>query len=233
MELDWSTQSPHIRSLYPPWQSGDGYEENIIQATEARLGSRLPTPLRTFYSTWGRRKDLTRLNQALVGPDKLVARPDALIFCFENQAVCSWAIRHEDLEKANPPVVVAYALPDWEWWEVDAPLIWMPSHTHVSDFLDTLTYHHALCGGAIHGGYTHFFHHQEYQNAWLEQQWQRTTVGPLVFGLVEDFSDDLPPLYVRNGQALAWFLGCSVAVRKMETLDEISQALQVTWVKQW
>ena len=25
MEFDWSEQSPHIRSLYRPWQPGDGY----------------------------------------------------------------------------------------------------------------------------------------------------------------------------------------------------------------
>ncbi|GCE28541.1 hypothetical protein KDA_40250 [Dictyobacter alpinus] len=233
MELDWSEQSPHIRTLYHPWQPGDGYKETIIQAAEIQLGCRLPATLRNFYATWGRHKDLTSRNQSLVGPDQLVVRSDALIFCFENQAVYSWAIRHEDLDKANPPVVGAYSLPDWEWGDVDAPLIWMPSYTHVSDFLDTLTYHHAFCGGAIHGGYTNSLRQQEFQQAWLEQQWQCRTVGPMVFGLVDEFSGAFPPLYIRNGQALTWSIGCSVAVRDIAALDEISQALQVTWAKQW
>jgi hypothetical protein len=59
MELDWSEQSPHIRSLYHPWQPGDGYDEAEIEAAEARLGFRLPSTLRNFYLAWGRRQDLT------------------------------------------------------------------------------------------------------------------------------------------------------------------------------
>src|ERR1700753_263602 len=178
MKLDWSEQSSHIRTMYAPWHPDDRYEEDVIQAVEAQMGSNLPTPLRTFYLAWGRRKDLTQFNQVLVGPDELIMRPDALIFCFENQAICSWAIRREDLTQTDPPVVVADALPDWKWSEIDAPLNWMSSHAHISDFLNTLTYHHALCGGAIHGGYTKGLRYQEYQNAWLEQYWHRTIVGP-------------------------------------------------------
>src|SRR5579885_1718914 len=110
MEFDWSEQSTHIRTLYAPWQPGDGYEENMISAQEARLGVQMPPPLRTFYQAWGKRKDMTQSNQRLLGPAELVLRPDALIFCIENQACCCWAIEHEDLEDANPPVVRADAL---------------------------------------------------------------------------------------------------------------------------
>ena len=233
MELDWSEQSPHIRTLYHPWQPGDGWEENVIAAAEARLGVRLPAPLRIFYQAWGRRKDVTQTNQSLLDPGELVRRPDALIFCAENQGTCYWAIEGKTLEEADPPVVIADALRDWEMSEISSPLIWTPSHTHVSDFLDTLTYHHALCGGAMHGGYTELFQHQESQNAWLEQHWRRTAVGPMVFGLVDGDYDDLP-FYVRNGQAaLAWLGGYSVAARSVEDIDEIGQALQVTWKHRW
>jgi hypothetical protein len=232
MELDWSEQSPHIRTLYHPWQPGDGYEENMIMAAETRLAAHLPDPLRAFYQAWGRRKDLTQTNQYLLGPAELVQRPDALIFCVENQGCNYWAILREDLEKVNPPVVTAYALPDWNMSEISSPLIWIPSYIHISDFLDTLTYHHALCGGAIHGGYTEDFRHQGFQEAWLKQHWQRTTVGPMVFGLVDEYDSDLP-FYVRDGQALAWFFGCSAATRSVEDLDEIGQILQFTWKYRW
>ena len=204
----------------------------MISTEETRLGIRLPAPLRIFYQTWGRRKDLTQTNQHLLGPTKLVRRPDALIFCVENQACSYWAIQHEVLEQVNPPVVMAYALQDWEMSEISSPLIWMPNHVHVSGFLDTLTYHHALCGGAMHGGWTELSHHQESQNAWLEQHWHRTTVGPMVFGLVDGDYGDLP-FYVRDGQALAWLGGCSAAARSVEDIDEIGQALQVTWKDRW
>ena len=38
MELDWSKQSPHMRTLYPPWQPGDSYTEATLQTAEPQLG---------------------------------------------------------------------------------------------------------------------------------------------------------------------------------------------------
>ncbi len=55
----------------------------------------------------------------------------------------------------------------------------------------------------------------------------------MCFGLEVDATDYDLPFYVRDGQALALFYGCSVAGRESEALDEISQALQVTWIKRW
>ena len=60
MELDWSEQSPHIRTLFRPWQPGEGYDEADIPEAEARLGVRLPPLLRNFYLAWGMRHDLTK-----------------------------------------------------------------------------------------------------------------------------------------------------------------------------
>ena len=88
----------------------------------------------------------------------------------------------------------------------------MPSHAHLSDFLDRLTYEHALSGGAMHGGYTGPFRHQEFQRTWLEQHWHRATVGSGVLWEA-DANDNDHPLYVRPGQALAWSHGCGIAVR--------------------
>jgi hypothetical protein len=53
MDLDWSEQSPHIRTLFRPWQHGDGYPEDDLAAAEVRCGVRLPVTLRSFYGTWG------------------------------------------------------------------------------------------------------------------------------------------------------------------------------------
>lgn len=231
MNLDWSEQSPHIRTLYHPWQPGDGYEEDVILAAEARIGARLPASLRTFYHAWGRRWDLTQINQHVVGPVGLVRRPDALIFCVENQGCCWWAIERHVLEEPDPPVVIADP-GNWDIKDIHASLTWMPSHAHLSDFLDDLAYFHAFSGGAIHGGYTRYFRHQEYQNAWLEQHWRRTDVGSLCFGRVDVDGEDFH-FYVRDGQALKWFRGCSAAVRKVEDLDEIAQELQFTWTHRW
>lgn len=234
MELDWSEQSPHIRTLYAPWQPGDGYEENMIAAAEVRLGARLPAVLRTFYQAWGQREDMTRTIHVLIGPFGLILRPDALIFCIENQGCCWWAIERQVLEELNPPVVIADPK-DWSIKDIHAPLIWMPSHTHLSDFIDRLTYQQAFGGGAIHGGYssTKLSRRQEFQDAWLEQHWYRARGGPRVLWEA-DMDYNAPPLYVRDGQALASGLhGWSAAVRENEALDEISQELQIMWTHRW
>src|SRR5215469_1109331 len=100
MELDWSEQSPHIRSLFRPWQPGDGYDEATLQMAETRLGVRLPRALRQFYLAWGRRSDLTKKQQPLLSPDELEFRGDVLFFWDENQSVVLWGIRCELLEEA-------------------------------------------------------------------------------------------------------------------------------------
>lgn len=230
MELDWSEQSAHIRTLYAPWQPGDGCEEQILVAAEGRLGVRLPDPLRSFVLAWGRRADLTRKNHPMLSPTKFLLQDGALVFWVENQACTYWAIPLRSLTKANPPVVRAY--PSWNDSELASPLVWESTYFYVSDFLDALTYHHALCGGALHGGSAWTFQREEPQRAWLEQHWQRTVIAPMVIGLVDDFEDDLP-FYVRPGQAL--FCGgiCCAATSSVEALDELGQVFQFTWKHRW
>lgn len=236
MELDWSEQSAHIRALYAPWQPGDGYEEQTIATAETRLGAHLPAPLRTFYRAWGHRKDVTQTHNSLLEPEHLVGRPDALIFCAENQGTCFWAIGRNDLEKANPPVVKAWALPGWKMPDVSSPLIWEPSHTRLSAFLDTLTYLHAFCGGAAHGGWGHF-QRQESHEVWLEQHWYRIKVRPMALQLADGYDLDLPEyfdIYGRSGQALDWCpTWCRVISGSVEALDEVGRVLQVVWSHRW
>jgi hypothetical protein len=158
MNLDWSEQSPHIRTLFRPWRQGDGYTEDDIAAAEARYGVRIPATLRSFYGTWGRRRDLTRMNEDLLGPDTWAVHSNALIICAENQGCAYWALPMETLGEADPPVVVA----DDELstvWEVTDGLVWRASHPRASALLDDLTYGHAFAGGAVHGalsGRVHF-----------------------------------------------------------------------------
>ncbi len=242
MELDWSAQSPHIRSLYHPWQPGDGWDEATIQAAETRLGLRLPTPLRRFYLAYGRRRDLTQANHLMLDPDKLVVRADTLIFCVENQAILYWGVQREALEEDDPPIVVTESGPFG--WKVDSELNWKPSHTHVSGFLDDLTYSHAF-GSSVHGAATGFDVPllSEHHIAWLEENWSKATVGPLFYGVIAQDSDidsTWPPLYVRDGQAFCQFYGysglgpkCCLASREAEALDEIRHRFQITWARHW
>ncbi len=233
MRLDWSEQSPHIRTLYRPWKPGDGYDEATLQMAEARLYIRLPTKLRNFYLAWGQREDLTQTNYPLLYPNNLVVRADTLIFWVDNQAVFYWGVRREALEESDPPVVITESGPSG--WRVESELHWKPSHPHLSNFLDDVTYLHAFCGGAIHGGYTQPYlpdlpaHHI----AWLEEHWSKAAVTPLAFGVELDPTSDWPVLYVREGQAFWSFSGCSLAVREAADVDEIAQRFQITWARRW
>src|ERR1051326_6623545 len=138
MELDWSAQSPHIRTLFRPWRPGDGHDEADVAAAETRLGIRLPRTLRNFYLAWGRRPDLTQTMNPLLSPDELELRGDVLLFWAENQAVVLWGIRSKRLEEADPPVVVAL--------NQDEGLEWVPNSARLSNFLDDMTYRNALSG---------------------------------------------------------------------------------------
>lgn len=227
MELDWSRQSAHIRTLFRPWQPGDGYEEAMIEEVEARLGLRLPTILRNFYLAWGRRRDLVRLEYPLLSPGKLQVREDTLLFWVENQAVLYWGVPSAAVEETDPPVVVTLSGPE---------LHWKPSHATLSSFLDDLVYFHAfLPGGAIHGGWTRLYgFHDDLpagQVAWLEEEWDKAIVTPLAFGLDLDLPiEEWPTLYVRDGQAFWWR---AMAAREAEALDEISQRFRFPWLKRW
>lgn len=232
MERDWSKQSPHIRTLYAPWQLGDGYEESIITTAEERIGSRLPAPLRVFYQAWGQRKDLTQTNQVLLGPGKLMQWPDVLIFCVENQGGSYWAIESNALREADPPVLIAEVPLRKGMPDLSSPPVWEPSHAHISDFLDSLIYQHAFWGGAIHGGSGHF-QPQAFHQAWLEHHWHSIMARVIAFPLMRP-EDGEKPLYIRDGLALDWSpKECTVVARSIEDLDEIGQILQVMWTHRW
>ncbi len=227
MELDWSEQSQHIRTLFRPWQPGDGYDEDIIQAAEERVDVRLPTPLRAFYLAWGHRRDLANMVHPLLNPERLLIQEDTLQFWVENQAVVHWGVRREALTEVDPPVVVTESGPELHWTQ---------SHGHLSSFLDDMTYLHAFSSGAIHGGASHLYlpNLLAHQIAWLEEHWNKATVTALAFGLdLDPTFGQLPTLYVRDGQAFWEFSGSFLAAREAEAIDEISQRFQITWSHRW
>ena len=87
MELDWSVQSSHIRTLFRPWQPGDGKDGAIIQAAEERLGVDLPATLRNFYLAWGKRRDLMFNDFFLLDSDEVGIEAHALYFCGQTRGV--------------------------------------------------------------------------------------------------------------------------------------------------
>lgn len=232
MELDWSEQSPHIRSLFRLWQPGDGYDEAALQSTEERLGVRFPPLLRTFYRAWGRRQDLTQRIHALLPLEYVEIRAKTLLFWAENQATYFWGVPCETLEEADPPVVVTSPWPFG--WENEADIERTPNYAQVSNMIDDLTYLHAMGqGGALHGG-AFTSGESELLVAWLEESWSKARVTTRVFHVSpEAFGGSCPPLYVRDGLALTSEWGFHVAARDAEALDELGQRFQMTWSHRW
>jgi hypothetical protein len=183
---------------------------------------------------------LTELVDPLLPPNELEIREDTLLFWVENQAVSFWGIHRESLEETNPPVLVQFS--GRGEWAIEEELRRNPTHPHLSNFLDDMGYLHAFCpGGAIHGAWTkhsisalsaHYI-------AWLEENWNKALVTPLVFGLDPDPTIENwaalygPTLYVRDGLAFGWSSGGVLAAREAEAIDEIAQALQLTWARRW
>jgi hypothetical protein len=146
MGFQWSKHAAHILSVFPDWQEQDGYALHLLSAAEESLRVQLPAMLKDFYHSWGRRSELIQARETLLTPEQLEIRSGGLIFAEENQAVYSWAILCTELQMGNPPVYYAELTiePD--------QIQWKPSHNHLSDFLDYLTYGHALSSGAPYLG---------------------------------------------------------------------------------
>jgi hypothetical protein len=110
-------------SWLTPLTEGDGCDDAELDAAEDRLGVRLPVALREAYGLFGRRRDLTSIQDTLLSPDELHldTTRDALIFRLESQAAARWGVLATDLGQPDPPVVVKLRLRDeqgesWQAW---------------------------------------------------------------------------------------------------------------------
>ncbi|NEE38294.1 hypothetical protein G3M53_74465, partial [Streptomyces sp. SID7982] len=65
---------------------------------------------------FGRRPDLTSVQDSLLSPEHLHVDDGALVFRLENQAVAEWAIRQEHLTDDDPPVVFRRRDGDSDRW---------------------------------------------------------------------------------------------------------------------
>lgn len=89
-----------------PVVEGDGVDAGWLQAAEKRLGVTLPAALREAYLLFGRRRDLTAVQDRLLSPDQLRRDADGvLVFRVENQHCASWGVSAEAADD-DPPVLV-------------------------------------------------------------------------------------------------------------------------------
>jgi hypothetical protein len=176
--------------------------------------------LRAFYKSYGKRHLLSGSLEGLAVPGEFFL-DEWLIFGIEYAGVHMRALHRDTLKHENPPVYTA-----WNGEELD----WKVSHEKLSDYLDALSYFHALYGRALHGGVANERVTAAKEEV-LQQHWKRIEIKSVPLYLVHD--SELPswPIYIREGQVLGWYreVVLVVASRTHEDLDEIRDILQVTW----
>jgi hypothetical protein len=113
----WRFIRRFAESWLTPLSDDDGWTEADLQAAEGRLGLRLPPAIREAYGLFGRRQDLTSVQDRLLGPDELEVdlTGEVLIYRVENQSVAVWGVPLAAMAQADPPVVLARNFEDVGW----------------------------------------------------------------------------------------------------------------------
>ncbi|WP_157851482.1 SMI1/KNR4 family protein [Streptomyces monomycini] len=114
----WKSIEAFARAWARPLTPADGIPPGEVRKAEQRLGLRLPAALYETYALFGRRQDLTAVQNPLLLPDELLLDPsgELLVFRSENQGCAGWGIPLEKLAHDDPPVsLFSDCLPDASW----------------------------------------------------------------------------------------------------------------------
>jgi len=231
----WSENASWILSVCEPWEHGDGYSEEAVSEAEALIGIRLPERLRSFYRSWGRRKDITGSRDYLILPDRRLVFSDAVVFAVENQGTIYWSILSESLADPNPPVYFG----DVNWGAGDdTPSIdsWRLSHERVSDFLDALVLAHTFAKGAPHGAYaqSYTYGHRDLRREIAgSEKCAEKVIRSVLWGVVPDDMERHWSVFVGDGVVIDCSLGVWIAANSDDRRDEVADFLQITWQERW
>lgn len=112
-ETTWRFLRNFVAQWSAPPADGDGFTEEELRAAETELGVRLPDSVRRLYTLLGRRDDLTRNQDWLLGPQGLHFDETGrvLVFRTENQGCAHWGIAVHELRLADPPVIFQLEAP--------------------------------------------------------------------------------------------------------------------------
>lgn len=122
---------------------GSALAAETLNATEGRLGVRVPEALRDYYLVAGREQRFAACLHRLLPPDRWSVDQKRLIFMEENQGVCVWGVSVRNPDSADPPVSQGVE---------DERMIWQPEHRKCSTFLAVMLHLQAVSGGLPHRG---------------------------------------------------------------------------------
>jgi hypothetical protein len=131
-----------------------GLPETGIAPMRAVCGI-LPEALETWYRELGGEEAVNQAQNSLLLP-KGLSCPDHFFIYMENQSVCVWAIRRDDMNRADPPVWVSFqegSGPDQSGVMTSRWPLWEQESARVSDFLVGMAHLHAAfalpCGESL------------------------------------------------------------------------------------
>lgn len=141
----------------------EGISTDAINAAEQKLGLKLPDSLRDFYLTVGKIPIFTDAFEFFAQPKQIYVKNNKLIFLEENQAVLSWGVDINELDKEK---ITVYQSPNVG--DIEPNIVWYPETLSLVDFLEMIMY---------------------YQVASADTDLQRKTKGGYPYGFVSYKSD--------------------------------------------
>jgi hypothetical protein len=177
MVQDWAMRFRRLLTdIFGRTALSHGYSSRSVERAEARLGIRLPAPLRDYYLTVGRHK-INQAHNRLWPPEALMISQGRLVFMEENQEVVFWGVRSRS-EAADPVVYQTTELDDGDW----------VSESRCSQFLPAM-----LCWQAVGGGLPNF----GYSDPLASSVARRLTIGWSPAGRIIDLT-----AFVKTGRVL-------------------------------
>lgn len=130
-----------IETLYRLQQADfQGFSTEEISQAEQRLQCTFPKILVEYYTTLGKNEVLNQTYNWLLLPSEINFIDDFLVFYEENQDVCCWAIKKQDLSQDNPPVYQGYQ-------DDHGQFQWYLANASISAFWLEMAFYNGTMGG--------------------------------------------------------------------------------------
>jgi hypothetical protein len=102
----WHLASQFLQHWIRPLTAEDRVSPRRLDATDSRLGLRLPVALREWYLRLGCSGDVWSVQDTFLTPEGLRVQDDLLVVYVENQTVWYMGVRLDDLDSDDPPVAI-------------------------------------------------------------------------------------------------------------------------------
>lgn len=168
-------------------EASEGVDIQSIEVAEKKLNVGFPKALKDFYLSVGRISLFTDAFEFFAKPKQIYIKSNKLVFLEENQAVLSWGVDLEDIDKDIVPVYHSPNIGDSE-----NEVIWYTEALPLPEFLELIMFYQAASADAdiqskTEGGYplSYMGYKSDIENAeiWskfekeLSEKWEKVVDG--------------------------------------------------------